>query len=79
MVYFWYTIEITTVKIHKNTKSALDELKIDNETYDDIINRLISQIKNKNLKNELIKAYKNLDKEDLDTLNEWESASSDIE
>jgi len=72
-------MEITTVKIHKNTKSALDELKIDNETYDDIINRLISQIKNKNLKNELIKAYKNLDKEDLDTLNEWESASSDIE
>ena len=45
-------MEITTVKIHKNTKSALDELKIDNETYDDIINRLISQIKNKNLKNE---------------------------
>ncbi|HLC58694.1 MAG TPA: hypothetical protein VJI68_02440 [Candidatus Nanoarchaeia archaeon] len=72
-------MDITTIKLHKNTKSALDELRSENETYDNIINKLITKIKDKNLKKELIEAYKNMGKEDLRLLEEWETASNEFE
>ncbi len=71
-------MEATTVKIHKNTKFALDTLKINNETYEEIINRLISERINKNMRKELIEAYKNMGKKDLEILEEWETASNEL-
>lgn len=71
-------MDTTTVKIHRGTKSALDELKSNNESYDDVITNLISTSKNKNLKKELIEAYKSMGKKDLETLKEWEIASNEI-
>ena len=68
----------TTIKLHKRTKSALDELRSENESYESVINKLIMQARNKNLKNELIAAYKQLGKEELDTLKEWEAASQEV-
>ena len=68
----------TTIKIHKSTKWALDELMNDSETYDDAISKLIIKNKNRNLKKELINGYKEAAKRDLEILNEWESASLEL-
>ena len=68
----------TTIKLHKRTKSALDELRSENESYESVISKLIMQARNKNLKNELIAAYKQLGKEELEILNEWEAASQEV-
>lgn len=71
-------MEITTVKIHKSTKVVLDTLKNNSETYEDIINRLISERINKNMKKKLIEAYKSMGKKDLVILEEWETASNEL-
>lgn len=70
---------ITTIKLQKSTKSALDSLKVRSESYDAAIRKIISIIKNKNLKAELIEAYKSMGKKDLEVLQDWEQASSDID
>ncbi|MBI2133836.1 hypothetical protein HYU11_04095 [Candidatus Woesearchaeota archaeon] len=72
-------MNVTTVKIHYKTKFALDELKKDNETYDEIISGLIKKVKKMELKKELITGYKSLGKSNLETLKEWEPASSEFE
>lgn len=72
-------MEITTVKLHKGTKSALDELRNKSESYDDLITKLIYIAKNKDLKKKLIEAYKSIGKKDLEILKEWEVASKEIE
>ena len=71
-------MEVTTIKLHKNVKSALDKLKKDNESYETVIGKLISQVRNKGLKDELIVAYKSVGIEELETLNEWETASQEV-
>jgi len=72
-------MEVTTVKLHKGTKTALDKLRGENDSYDEVINKLIAQTENKNLKEELIQAYQSLGTEDLQLLEEWETASKEIE
>ena len=69
---------ITTVKIRDETKSSLDELKSDRESYDDVIAKLVLVSKNKNLNNELIDGYKTVGKNDLKILREWDFASTDV-
>ena len=79
-VYFWYTMnEVTTVKIGKRTKAALDGLKSEKETYDEVISKLVLQARNKTMKSELVEAYKSLGKSELKILEEWESASAELE
>ncbi len=78
-VYQKYTMKVTTVKIYYKTKLSLDELKKDNETYDEVISRLIKKVKKMELKKELIKDYKSLGKEDLEILKEWEPVSAELE
>ncbi|MEK6983321.1 MAG: hypothetical protein AABX33_02010 [Nanoarchaeota archaeon] len=70
---------ITTIKLKKNTKSALNHLKEGSESYDSAISRLISSVGNANLKAELIEAYKNMGKKDLQFLEEWNIASKELE
>lgn len=79
-VYFWYTMnEVTTVKIGRRTKTALDGLKSENETYDKVISKLVLQARNKKLKSELVEAYRNLGKAELKILEDWEPASAELE
>lgn len=66
----------TTVKIHRSTKDALDDLRSDRDTYDDIINKLISETKNKFLVKELVEAYQNKAEEDKKINDEWKNSSS---
>lgn len=72
-------MEITTVKLHKETKIALDDLRSERESYDEVISKLISHHKNKNLHRELVHAYKSMGKQDLAILEEWENASREVE
>ncbi len=71
-------MDITTVKIKKRTKSALNQFREKSESYDNIINKLISKIKSKNLKNELIQGYKESAKDNIKLLEEWENASKEL-
>lgn len=78
-VYFWYTMNgVTTVKIGRRTKAALDGLKGEKETYDEVISKLVLQARNKALKSKLVEAYKNLGKVELKILEEWEPASTEL-
>jgi len=67
----------TTVKIHPSTKNALDNLKGEYDTYDDVINKLISEVKNKNLVREMIAGYKSNRERDQKLVKEWEHTSED--
>lgn len=69
---------ITTIKLQKSTKSELNHLKLESESYNAAIKRLISDARNSNLKAELIEAYKCMGKKDLEFLEEWERASSGL-
>ena len=70
---------ITTIKLQKRTKYVLDNLKDNSESYDAAIRRIISSVKNKNLKADLIEAYKSMGKKDLGMLEEWDKASGELE
>lgn len=72
-------MDITTVKIHKKTKMAMDEIKQKNETYDDVIKRLTAKAKRQNLVKELVEGYKVRAKENLEILEDWEAASEDLD
>ena len=71
-------MDVTTIKLHKNMKSALDKLRKGNESYETVIGKLISQVKNKGLKDELIAAYKSVGVAELEILKEWEAASQEV-
>ena len=71
-------MDVTTIKLHKNVKSALDKLREDNESYETVIVKLISKARNKGLTDELIAAYKSVGKEELMILKEWEAASQEV-
>ncbi|HIH15648.1 MAG TPA: hypothetical protein HA360_01255 [Nanoarchaeota archaeon] len=68
-------MEITTIKLQKKTKSELDKMKQNQETYDGIIKRLVAEIKKKYQKKELIEGYSQIGKEDLKELEGWETAT----
>ena len=72
-------MEITTVKLHKKTKSALNKFKQNSESYEDAIKKLISKVEHEDKKSELIEAYKNMNNQDIEILEEWETTSAEIE
>ena len=69
---------ITTIKLKRSTKSAIDHIKDESESYDSAIKKLISHARNINLRQELTDAYKNMGRADLKLLDEWDSASQEI-
>ncbi len=71
--------KMTTVKLSVRTKMALNGLKSERETYDQVISKLTAQAKEKTLKSSLAEAYKSLGKEELEILEEWEAASTNFE
>ena len=54
------------------------QMKLKSESYNSAIKRLISDSKNSSLKAELIEAYKDMGKKDLELLEEWEQTSSEV-
>ncbi|HLD02685.1 MAG TPA: hypothetical protein VJC07_03240 [Candidatus Nanoarchaeia archaeon] len=72
-------MEITTIKLYKSTKSALDSFRQKNESYDEIITKMAADLKKKNLDKELIEGYKNMGKEDLKLLKEWDITSKEVD
>ena len=72
-------MQITTLKLRKSTKHELDEFRNKNESYDMTIKKIISKIKLKNLKNDLIEGYKSSTKNNLKILGEWENASTELD
>ena len=72
-------MDTTTIKLYKETKSALDQLREERESYDELISKLISHVKNRNLKKELKLGYQKMGKTDLAVLEEWETASEEVE
>ena len=67
----------TTIKIHSETKHELDALKEPNESYNEVIVKLVSQSKKKNIEKELIECYKGRAKY-MDEFEEWENASNEV-
>lgn len=72
-------MDVTTVKLHKNTKLALDSLRKEQDSYDEIITRLIFLAKKRDIKERLVDGYKIMGKADLKLLEEWEIASKEVE
>ena len=72
-------MDATTVKLQRKTKQSLDSIRAESESYDRLISRLIAHLKKRNLQKELAEAYKNIGKQDMKLLKEWEQASVDIE
>ncbi len=71
-------MNVTTVKIQKSTKSDLDSFRSEHESYDSTIKKLVSMARQRNIKNELIEAYKQMGEADLELLEEWEPASEEL-
>jgi len=72
-------VESTTVKIHKSTKNVLDEIKTNYESYDEVIKRIVSEVKHKSLVKELVTAYKTKATEDKEINKEWENSSTNLD
>ena len=70
-------MQTTTIKLHKGTKDALNWFKKDQESYDHAIHRLLSTLEKKNLREELVEAYKHMDLKEMKEFNEWDAASSE--
>ena len=68
----------TKDEIIEDLLQIIDELRKENESYETVIGKLISQARNKGLKDELIAAYKRVGKEELKILKEWEAASQEV-
>ena len=79
LVYFGYTMETTTIKLHQNTKSLLDEVKHKTESYDAVIRRITTLMKKSDIHDQLVEAYKKMAKRDVHILEEWETASKEID
>ena len=68
-------METTTIKVHSETKHALDNIRSEQETYDQVISRLVAETKKKNLVKELVAAYQSRANEDKKIVREWDAAS----
>ena len=71
-------MNVTTVKIQKSTKTELDSFRSEHESYDTTIKKLVSIARQRNMKGELIEAYKQMGEADLELLEEWEPASEEL-
>ncbi len=70
---------ITTIQLNENVKKALDRLKLNKETYEEIILNLmdIAEKNKREQKKLLIEGYKEMAEESLRTAKEWEGTLMD--
>ena len=71
-------MDVSTIKLHKRTKAALDNMMEEKESYDDVIAKLIEQKRNASLKKDLSEGYRQVGMEEQEILDEWEAASGEI-
>ncbi len=72
-------MQATTIKLHLPTKKALDTLRTESESYEQIIERLIHTVRHKDLKKELIEGYHAMAERDRILAREWDVVSAEIE
>ena len=67
---------ITTIQIHENVKKALDKLKEDKESYEEVILKLMEKTEMERRKNKelLIEGYKEMAQDSLNINEEWSNA-----
>lgn len=72
---------ITTIQLREEVKRALDRLKENRETYEEVIVKLVTEVeKNKRNQEELlIEGYKEMAEESLKMQKEWESTDSTLD
>ncbi|MBI2147893.1 hypothetical protein HYU19_05505 [Candidatus Woesearchaeota archaeon] len=66
---------ITTIKLYKQTKDELDHFRQSKESYDTAIQRLITAMKQKTRKHDLIEGYRVMREHHLEIEEEWDAAS----
>ena len=69
---------ITTVKLQQQTKAALDHLKSEGQTYDQVISHILHQLHEKGIKKRLVEGYKQTAERDRKIANEWEITSQEV-
>jgi len=72
---------VTTIQLNENVKSALDRLKSNKETYEDVILNLMKTVEMHKREQEelLIEGCKVMAKDMIEINKEWESVGSDID
>lgn len=63
---------VTTIKVTRETKALLDQMKQHKQTYDELIAELAHNKQHSTLREELIKGYQ---EEDMEEFYEWENAN----
>ena len=71
-------MDITTIKVRRQTKQELDLFRNRSESYDEIIRKLMTELRRKALTRQLVEAYRKMGKGDLALLEEWEAASREL-
>lgn len=72
-------MEATTIKLHTKTKRDLDDLRNETESYEQVVERLISTVRRKNLRKELKEGYLAMAEVDREIAKEWEAVDAEIE
>ncbi len=72
---------MTTIQLNESVKNALDRLKSNKETYEEVIIKLmkIAEKYKKDQEELLIEGYKVMAKDMIEINKEWESVDSDID
>ena len=72
---------ITTIQLRENVKNELDKLKVNKETYEEVILYLMKSVEqNKRQKKEfLIEGCKEMAEESLKTTKEWEATDKNLD
>ena len=73
--------EITTIQLRENVKEQLDRLKINRETYEEVILRLmqLSEKQKRKQENLLIEECKVMAEDNLKTLNEFSAVDKELD
>ena len=78
-VYPQYTVDITTIKLRKSTKTSLEKLRTSKESYDDVVKRLIARSIQKIMVEELRYGYQTTSVSTKDMVKLWEGTTAEHE
>ena len=70
---------VTTIQLNEDVKKALDRMKSNKQTYEEVILNLMREVEKHNREQEqlLIEGYKEMAEESLKIAKEWEGALMD--
>ena len=72
---------LTTIQIHKETKDQLESIKEKNESFEDVIERLIekNELEKRMNKKRMIEGWKEMAEESLRITKEWEPIDNKLD